>query len=44
MAQERKGPLEALNIRLEKEQLEGLKKTMDQTKTILDAIGSIVKK
>lgn len=40
MAKKRKGLLEALNICLGKEDGESLKKTVDRTKAVLDAIGS----
>jgi hypothetical protein len=36
----RKGPLESLNIHLEKDQGENLKKVVSATKAIFDAIGS----
>lgn len=41
MAQrEHKGPLESINIKLEKDQGENLKRVVDTTKAILDSIGS----
>lgn len=38
--QERKGPLESINIKLEKDQGENLKKLVDATKAVLDSIGT----
>lgn len=40
MTRERKGPLESINLRLEKNDGESFKKTVDATKAILDAIGA----
>ena len=36
----RKGPLESINVKLEKDQGENLKKVVGATKAIFDAIGS----
>jgi hypothetical protein len=44
MARERKGPLESINIKLEKSDGENLKKIADAAKSILDSISSSTKK
>lgn len=38
--QEHKGPLESINLKLEKDQGENLKRVVDATKAVLDSIGS----
>jgi hypothetical protein len=40
MAQQRKGLLEGINVKLEKSDGENLKKIADAAKSILDSIGS----